>query len=279
MSLSFYSSMTVREFRRPPLAINGREISEKLPPYIIAELSCNHSGSIEKAYALIDAAKRAGADAVKLQTYEPADLTTPNYPKLWNLYEQAKTPRAWHAELFLYARTIGITIFSSAFSVDGVRYLESLDTPAHKIASAEINDAKLVRAALDTGKPVIVSLGMAHSSNAESLAGYPRTILLHCVAQYPARVEDANLSAIKTLQEIGHHVGLSDHTPGYETAIAATALGAVMIEKHFKLDDDCIDAAYSLNPEQFAAMCKAVRAVHAGMGDGVIRPTCKPRQR
>jgi sialic acid synthase SpsE len=278
MSLSFYSSMTVREFRRPPLAINGREISEKLPPYIIAELSCNHSGSIEKAYALIDAAKRAGADAVKLQTYEPGDLTTPNYPKLWNLYEQAKTPRAWHAELFLYARTIGITIFSSAFSVDGVRYLESLDTPAHKIASAEINDRDLVDEAIATGKPVIISTGMASEGDCWNVSG-SNVIFLHCVAQYPARVEDANLSAIKTLQEIGHLVGLSDHTPGYETAIAATALGAVMIEKHFKLDDDCIDAAYSLNPEQFAAMCKAVRAVHAGMGDGVIRPTCKPRQR
>jgi sialic acid synthase SpsE len=278
MSLSFYSSMTVREFRRPPLAINGREISEKLPPYIIAELSCNHSGSIEKAYALIDAAKRAGADAVKLQTYEPADLTTPNYPKLWNLYEQAKTPRAWHAELFLYARTIGITIFSSAFSVDGVRYLESLDTPAHKIASAEINDRDLVDEAIATGKPVIISTGMASEGDCWNVSG-SNVIFLHCVAQYPARVEDANLSAIKTLQEIGHLVGLSDHTPGYETAIAATALGAVMIEKHFKLDDDCIDAAYSLNPEQFAVMCKAVRAVHAGMGDGVIRPTCKPRQR
>jgi sialic acid synthase SpsE len=278
MSLSFYSSMTVREFRRPPLAINGREISEKLPPYIIAELSCNHSGSIEKAYALIDAAKRAGADAVKLQTYEPADLTTPNYPKLWNLYEQAKTPRAWHAELFLYARTIGITIFSSAFSVDGVRYLESLDTPAHKIASAEINDRDLVDEAIATGKPVIISTGMASEGDCWNVSG-SNVIFLHCVAQYPARVEDANLSAIKTLQEIGHLVGLSDHTPGYETAIAATALGAVMIEKHFKLDDDCIDAAYSLNPEQFAVMCKAVRAVHAGMGDGVIRPTCQPRQR
>jgi N,N'-diacetyllegionaminate synthase len=108
---------------------------------------------------------------------------------------------------------------------------------------------------------------------------HANVILLHCVAQYPARIEDANLRAIGAFQESCKLVGLSDHTPGIETAIAATALGAVMIEKHFKLDDDCIDAAYSLDPEQFAAMCKAVRAIHAGMGDGVIRPTCKPRQK
>ena len=260
------------------LSIDGREIGPHLPPYIIAELSCNHGGSIEKAYALIDAAKKAGADAVKLQTYTPAELSKPG-SDLWPLYEKAQTPREWHAELFLYARTIGITIFSSAFSVEGVRFLESLDTPAHKIASMEINELPLINAALRTGKPLIISTGMATERTIDLLAAYTNIIPLHCVAQYPVKIEDANLNAIATLRETSDLVGLSDHTPGYETAIAATALGAVMIEKHFKLDDDCIDAAYSLDPVQFSAMCKAVRAIHAGMGDGVIRPTCEPRQR
>ena len=260
------------------VSIDGREISNRFPPYIIAELSCNHSGSIEKAYALIDAAKKAGADAVKLQTYTPAELCKPDC-ELWDLYEKAKTPREWHSELFLYARTVGITIFSSAFSVDGVDFLESLDTPAHKIASMEIRELPLVNAALRTGKVVIVSTGMATGADIGLLNLSTNVILLHCVAQYPAKIEDANLNAIKSLQRFCNLVGLSDHTPGYETAIAATALGAVMIEKHFKLDDDCIDAAYSLNPEQFSVMCKAVRAVWHGMGDGLIRPTCEPRQR
>lgn len=259
-----------------PTSIAGRRISPSQPPYIVAELSCNHNGSISKAFDLIDAAQGAGADAVKLQTYTPDELTTD--ASLRSLYERAQTPREWHRALFDRARMRGITIFSSAFSVDGVQFLETLDTPAFKIASPEINDRALFLAARKTRKPVIVSTGMA---NLDDAMWFPRdnVVLLHCVAQYPARIEDANLNAIRTLSGNGRLVGLSDHTPGIETAIAATALGATMIEKHFKLDDDCIDAAYSLNPNQFAAMCKAVRAVHKGMGDGQIRPTCNPRKR
>jgi sialic acid synthase SpsE len=258
------------------LKIDGREIGNE--PYIIAELSCNHNGSLDKALDLIDAAKAAGADAVKLQTYTPAELTTPG-SQLWDLYTKAQTPREWHHELFLYAKTAGITLFSSAFSVQGVSFLEGLNTPAHKIASAEIQDHDLVNAVLETGKPVIISTGMATESDLDRFDHEPNVILLHCVSHYPARIENANLRAIDVLKSYSDHVGLSDHTPGFETAIAATALGACVIEKHFKLDDDCIDAAYSLNPEQFAAMCKAVRAIHAGMGDGIILPTCQPRQR
>lgn len=256
--------------------IAGREIGSHLPPYIIAELSCNHSGSFNKALALIDAAKEAGADAVKLQTYTPAELTTD--PELTKVYQKAKTPRDWHAALFQHARDVGITIFSSAFSVDGVRFLEALDTPAHKIASFEIHDRALVQAAFDTGKPVILSTGLA--TEQDIAFKYIRNcVLLHCVSQYPARIEQANLNCIKTLQRHTPLVGLSDHTAGYETAIAATAMGAVMIEKHFKVDDDCLDAAYSLDPRQFNAMCKAVRSVWEGMGDGVMKPTAEPRKR
>lgn len=226
---------------------------------------------------MIDAAKDAGADAVKLQTYMPAELTTPEHKDLWALYEKAQTPREWHHDLFDYAKSIGIPIFSSAFSIDGVRFLKELGAPAIKIASAEIKDEELISAALDTGLSVIVSSGMATLGD---LIWLPSdVIVLHCVSHYPARIEDANLRAIRTLRHNVNLVGLSDHTPGYETAIAATALGAVMIEKHIKLDDNCIDAAYSLDPRQFAAMCKAVRAIWEGMGDGVIKPTCEGRKR
>ncbi len=258
------------------MQIAGREIGPHLPPYIVCELSCSHNGSIIQAKEMIRAAKQCGADSVKLQTYTPAELTTPEHKELWALYEKAQTPREWHQELFDYARELDITIFSSAFSVDGVKFLQELGAPAIKIASAEINDLALRKAAAATGLPVILSLGMMDSA----LEDPQPDILLHCISQYPSKIEDANLRAIPSIQTWwGGNAGLSDHTPGYETVIAATALGAVMIEKHFKLDDNCIDAAYSLNPDQFAAMCVAVRAIWKGMGDGVIRPTGQPRQR
>ena len=258
------------------MQINGRTIGEGQPPYIIAELSCNHNGSLDKAKLMIAMAAAAGADAVKLQTYKPEDLT--NDPELTKLYQKAMTPREWHAELFGHAKRRGITIFSSAFSVEAVKFLEELGTPAHKLASMEIKRCDLRDAMLATGKPVLISTGMATEPQLRRVFGEPDVALMHCVAQYPSKIEDANLMAIKYLG-IENIVGLSDHTPGYETAIAATALGACIIEKHFKLDDDCIDAAYSLDPAQFAAMCKAVRAIYKGMGDGVIRPTCEPRKR
>lgn len=267
-----------RPVQGPVVSIAGREIGSHQPPYIVAELSCNHGGSIGKAKQLIHAAKYAGADAVKLQTYTPGELTTKAHPELWALYEKAQTPREWHAELFDYARSLGITAFSSAFSVDGVHFLKSMGVPAIKIASAEIRDQDLIYAATATGLPLIVSTGMAESLDV--CGNWVNTIMLHCVAQYPSRIEDANLRAIGELRDwCCDLVGLSDHTPGYETAIAATALGAVMIEKHFKIDNDCIDAAWSLDPRQLEAMCRAVRAIWKGMGDGVIRPTCEPRRR
>jgi sialic acid synthase SpsE len=257
------------------LQINGRDIGGS--PYIIAELSCNHGGSIDKARLLIDTAKAVGADAVKLQTYKPSDLT--NDPALTKLYERALTPREWHAELFHYAQSIGITIFSSAFSVEAVGFLESLGAPAHKLASMEIERHDLFNAMVATGKPVLVSTGMTKDVDLCRFHGMANVALLHCVSHYPTRIEDANLKAIPRMKLWHKVVGLSDHTPGYETAIAATALGASIIEKHLKLDDDCIDAAYSLDPAQFAAMCVAVRAIYKGMGDGLTKPTCEPRKR
>jgi sialic acid synthase SpsE len=265
-----------------------------MPPYMVAEISCNHGGDFDKATKLILSAVMAGADAVKLQTYTPAELTTPEHKDLWALYEKAQTPRDWHKELFEYAKFVGITIFSSAFSVDGVRFLQELGSPAIKIASAEFGGyhqlsveekssglvGRACRAARSSGVPLIVSTGRASLEDICSFRSEPSmTIFLHCVADYPSKIENANLGAIAKLQAYSENVGLSDHTPGYETAIAATALGAVMIEKHLKLDDDCIDAAYSLNPQQFSDMCKACRAIWKGMGDGVIRPTGQPRLR
>ncbi len=257
------------------VSIAGRRIWTGDAPYIVAEISCNHSGSIEKARRLIAKAKEAGADAVKIQSYLPEELTTPRHKELWALYQKAYTPREWHKELFEHARYLNIPLFSSAFSLDGLKFLVDLGTPAIKIASPEVRDHRLVAAAKETGLPVIMSTGGArHEGDVNSWA-----IWLHCVAKYPSTLEEANLSAIKTLKRITRVVGLSDHTSGYDTAIAATALGAVMIEKHFKLDDDCIDAAWSLDVPRFAALCQVVRSTWLGMGDGKIRPTCEPRRR
>lgn len=224
-------------------------------------------------------AKDAGADAVKLQCYTPDELTTRQHLGLWNLYEQAQTPRAWFEELMGHADDIGLSLFSSVFSVDGLKFVTDLGVPAIKIASHEIRDHNLIDRAVDTGLPVIVSTGLATEDDLRNYAGMG-IVWLHCVSQYPSTIEQANLLAIKTLQRYGL-AGLSDHTPGIETAIAATALGATVIEKHIKAyeNDRCIDAAYSLDPDQFATMCTATRAIWHGMGDGVIRPTGELRQR
>jgi sialic acid synthase SpsE len=200
-----------------------------------------------------------------------------NYPDLWEFYTHAATPRAWFRELADHADDIGLALFASAFSVDGVKFLVDLGMPAIKIASHEIRDLNLIDRAVDTGLPVIVSTGLAIEDDIRNYADMG-IVFLHCISQYPSTIEQANLLAIRTLRRYGQ-AGLSDHTPGFETAIAATVLGAVMIEKHLKLDDDCVDAAYSLDPQQFAEMCNAVRAVWRGLGDGIIRPTGQPRRR
>ncbi len=220
---------------------------------MVCDIGANHGGSLLKAKKLIYAAKKAGADAVKLQTYTPAELSNrPNFAQYREVYEKYHTPREWHRDLFDCARDWEITIFSSAFSVDGVNFLADLGAPAIKIASAEAVDEELVDAAMATGLPVITSMGRSTNVRGD--------ILLHCVSRYPTMTEDANLGAMRSATAIRQLVGLSDHTPDDTTAIMATALGAVMIEKHFKLDDDCVDAAYSLNPGQFKAMCDKVRA-------------------
>jgi sialic acid synthase SpsE len=265
--------------------IGARKIGYDMPPYIVAEISCNHTGDIKKALDLIDASVAAGADAVKFQTYTPSDLTTPENEALWKLYERAMTPREWHPELFDHCRKAHITAFSSPFSVHAVEYLErEIQPPCYKIASPEALRHDIVDAVAKTGKPVIVSTGaLTGESATDDLwvrlgpVGGNEVVFLHCISNYPARVIDGNFNAIKTLKRRGRLVGLSDHSPGDTAAIAATAMGIVMIEKHIKLDNNCIDSDWSLNPKEFEEMARNVRDVWHGMGNGQIEATCKPR--
>ena len=274
-----------------PFAIAGREIGAGRPPLVIAELSGNHNASLDRALRLIDAAADAGAEAVKLQTYTPDTITLdhdgPGFRiegGLWDgrtlhdLYAEAQTPYAWHEALFAHARARGLIVFSSPFDETAIDLLEQLDAPAFKIASFEAVDLPLIRRAARSGKPLIVSTGMTSEAEiAEALeaAGGPeRTALLHCVSAYPARFADANLRAIPMLEaRFGCPVGLSDHTPGTAAAVAATALGASIIEKHFTLAraDGGPDAEFSLEPDELARLVEDCRGAWEALGEPALR--------
>ncbi|MBP2294491.1 pseudaminic acid synthase [Azospirillum rugosum] len=265
--------------------INGRPIGPGHPPYLIAELSGNHNGELARALALVDAAKAAGADAVKLQTYTADTITIdhdgPGFRLeggLWqgrtlhDLYREAHTPWDWHEPLFAHARSIGLSIFSSPFDDTAVELLERLDAPAFKIASFELNDSALIRRAARSGKPLIVSTGLAtlgEVAEAVEAAGDVPLVLLHCVSGYPTPPEDCNLRTIPHLADaFGVAVGLSDHTHGVAVPVAAAALGAVVIEKHFTLSraEGGVDSAFSLEPAEFKAMADSVRTAWAALG-------------
>ncbi len=269
--------------------IAGRSIGGGQPPYIIAELSGNHNGRIERAFRLIEAAKEAGADAVKLQTYTADTITIdhagPGFViegglwhgrKLYELYREAHTPWEWHPALFEHARKVGIACFSSPFDSTAIDLLEQLGAPAYKIASFEVVDTPLIRDAAKTGKPLIISTGMANADEiGEALAAAREgnrdceVILLHCVSGYPTPHEEANLARIPALAaRFGAPVGLSDHSLGTEVAIAAVALGAVAIEKHVTLAraDGGPDAAFSLEPHELKALATCARTAHAALG-------------
>jgi N-acetylneuraminate synthase len=255
---------------------------------VIAELSGNHNGRLERALQLIDAAKAAGADAVKLQSYTADTITIdhdgPGFTikgglwdgrRLHELYREAHTPWDWHPALFDHARKIGITCFSSPFDPTAVDLLNSLDAPAYKIASFEIVDLPLVRYAAKVGKPLIISTGMATADEiteavtAAREAGAGGIVLLHCVSGYPTPADEANLTRIRALAaEYDCPIGLSDHTLGTDVAIAATALGAAVIEKHVTLAraDGGPDAAFSLEPHELAALVRGVRTAYAALG-------------
>ena len=274
-----------------PFAIAGREIGRGAPPLVIAELSGNHNRSLDRALALIDAAADAGAEAVKLQTYTPDTITLdhdgPGFRiegGLWHgrtlhdLYAEAQTPYAWHEALFAHARARGLIVFSSPFDVSAIDLLESLDAPAFKIASFEAIDLPLIRRAARGGRPLIVSTGMTSEAEIEEAldaAGGPgNTALLHCVSAYPARFADANLRALPWLAErFGCPVGLSDHTPGTASAVAAVALGAVIIEKHFTLAraDGGPDSAFSLEPDELGRLVTDCRNAWEALGEPVLR--------
>jgi N-acetylneuraminate synthase len=272
----------------PQISIAGRNIGLKHAPYVIAEMSANHNGNIETAFKIIEAAKQAGADAVKLQTYT-ADTITLNcdseefqiHGGLWNgktlyeLYQEAHMPWEWHAPLFAHARQHGITIFSSPFDRTAVDLLEDLNAPAYKIASFEAVDLPLIQYVAATGKPMIISTGMADADEiAEAIeaareGGCKEIAILHCVSGYPAPAADYNLHTIPDMiSKYGLVTGLSDHTIDNTTATASVALGASIIEKHFTLDRNSggLDDSFSLEPSEMAALCQASKIAWTAIG-------------
>lgn len=271
--------------------LRDQVIGTGLSPFVIAEISGNHGGKIENAYALIAAAKRAGASAVKFQTYE-ADTITINSDKpdfvvdtalwrgrtLYDLYCEAQTPFAWHEDLFKCAASEGIIAFSAPFDHTAVDLLERLNCPLYKIASCELVDIPLIKRVAQTGKPIIMSSGMASFDEiAEALTaarsfGERDIVLLHCVSGYPTDVADANLASIIKLREkFGVHVGLSDHSKGTIVAACATALGASVIEKHICLSrvDGTVDSDFSLTPDEFKELVKSCQTAHSTFGKPV----------
>jgi pseudaminic acid synthase len=272
----------------PSITIAGRRIAADESPYVIAEMSANHNGNIETAFKLIEAAQQAGADAVKLQTYT-ADSITLNcdsedfqiHGGLWDgktlyqLYEEAHMPWDWHAPLFAHARKQGITIFSSPFDNTAVDLLEDLNAPAYKIASFEAVDLPLIKYVASTGKPMIISTGMADAQeiheaiDAAREGGCIELAILHCVSGYPAPAADYNLRTIPDMsQRFGLVTGLSDHTLDNTTAITSVAMGASIIEKHFTLDRSGggPDDSFSLEPAELAALCKDSKTAWAALG-------------
>lgn len=272
----------------PQIEIAGRLIGPDHSPYVIAELSANHNGKLATALRIIEEAKKAGADAVKLQTYKP-DTITLNCDSedfkirgglwdgrtLYELYEEAHMPWDWHKPLFEHARQVGITIFSSPFDNSAIDLLEDINAPAYKIASFEAVDLPLIKYAASTGKPMIISTGMADAEEIQEAVdaaregGCKQLAVLHCVSGYPAPAEDYNLRTIPDMiQRFGLVTGLSDHTLDNTTALASVAMGASIIEKHFTLDRSGggPDDSFSLEPNELFALCRDTRTAWSALG-------------
>lgn len=271
------------------IQIAGRKIGPSEPPYVIAELSANHNGRLDIAMRIIEEAQKAGADAVKLQTYTPDTITLNASGEefrihgglwdgrtLYDLYQEAHMPWEWHKPLFEHAKKTGITIFSSPFDSTAVDLLEDLNAPAYKIASFEAVDLPLIRYVASTGKPMIISTGMADAEEiAEAIdaakgAGCEQLAVLHCVSGYPAPASDYNLRTIgDMIRRFDVVTGLSDHTLDNATAVASIALGASIIEKHFTLDRNGggPDDSFSIEPEGMRSLCRDTRTAWSALGE------------
>jgi len=246
--------------------------------FIIAEISCSHAGSFENAIRLIDAAAEAGADAVKFQCFSAEQMAIKNYTikegtwkgrDLLELYHEAETPKEWFPVLFDYAKKNSLVAFSSVFHSDDVDFMETLDCPIYKIASFEITDLNLISRVASTGKPVIISTGCAdreHIERASKLVSNSQLTLLHCVSEYPVDLNQVNLLTMLELRKYASNIGLSDHSHGSVSAIAAIAIGAQMIEKHIKLDNKSLDSSFALDSGAFSAFVRNVRDTTSAMG-------------
>jgi len=270
------------------ITIDGKEIGLGHEPYIIAEMSANHNGNINKAFQIIQKAKECGADALKIQTYTPDTITLDsNKPDflikeglwagqtLYELYESAHTPWEWHKDLFAYSREIGITMFSSPFDSTAVDLLEDLNAPAYKIASFEATDTPLIEYVASTKKPMIISTGMANEDeiqeaiDAAKSAGCEELAILHCVSGYPAPPDNYNLKTLTNMIERYNCItGLSDHTLDNTTALASTALGASIIEKHFTIDRSAggPDDSFSMEPADLTDLVRMSKGVFKSLG-------------
>jgi len=269
-------------------SINGKEIGIDKSPYMIAELSANHNGSLELAKKTILEAKKSGADAVKLQTYTADSMTIDSDKedflikeglwegyKLFDLYEEASTPYNWHKDLFAFARKIGITLFSTPFDENAVDFLESLNTPAYKIASFELTDLDLISYAASKKKPILISTGMGSEKEiyealeAARNVGCRDILLFHCISSYPAPTEQSNLKMIKKLRDhFKVEVGLSDHTIDNVASISAVSFGAVAFEKHFILDrsNKGPDSSFSIEPNELNKLIKDLNTAKIAQG-------------
>ncbi|MFN4280632.1 pseudaminic acid synthase [Thermosynechococcus sp.] len=275
----------------------NQDLAKDSLPFIIAEMSGNHNGSLETALEIVEEAAKAGASAIKLQTYTPdtitidcakADFYIREETSLWqgnflyNLYQKAYTPWEWHQPIFQKAKELGLIAFSTPFDLTAVDFLEEVDCPIYKIASFENVDLRLIRRVAETGKPVIMSIGMATLAELDEAVrtiretGNDQIVLLKCTSTYPADPRDSNLRTIPHLKELfGCEVGLSDHTLGIGVAVAAVALGATVIEKHFTLSraDGGVDAAFSLEPHEMKLLVEETQRAYQALGKVHYGPT------